>query len=90
MPRDLGVLNIPGGHQPWGGWQGTPGHAEDPLPLLPRSCWPMEGGPQRVRSVLKLSPGAELNQAGGGRVQGWSGARGLCHGCLLPCSLLHR
>lgn len=60
-------------------------------PLLPRSCWPMEGGPQWVRSVLKLSPEAETEP--GWRLEG-PGAVGehmdSAHGCPLPCSLLHR
>lgn len=51
----------------------------------------MEGGPQRVRLVLKLSPEAETEP--GWRLEG-PGVVGehvdSAHGCPLPCSLLHR
>ena len=62
-------------------------------PLLPRSCWlePMERGPQRVRSVLELSPEAETEPGWGledPRAVGGHVDSGHCSS--LPSSLLHR
>lgn len=74
-----------GGTRLWGGWQGTPGHAEDPLPPAPQKLLAGADGERAPESEIGVGtlPKQKLNRAGGWRTQGQLRACG-----LRPCSWL--